>query len=80
MTDKCKTCGQHVHDPNAHWRRHTIGYDIESTEEPYTRGIKGAQFYMPPRTWTNKEREVFQPKLTAFLEKHGYKRINEDEP
>ena len=80
---KCGTCGQgeeEYHDPDAHWRRHTIGYDISSTNEGETRGIRASQFYMPPRTWTNKERADFQPKLTKFLEKHGYKRINEDEP
>lgn len=80
MTEKCSKCGHEEHDPNAHWRRHTIGYDIHVVDEPYTRGIRASQFYMPPKTWSNKERDEFQPIFTKFLEKHGYKRINEAEP
>ena len=58
--------------------RPAIAFDYEIISEPYTRGLRIRDDYMPPRTWTQKEIEEFHPKLTKFLKKNGWLSIIHD--
>lgn len=63
---------------NSKYHRPAIAFDYDIIEEPYTRGIRIRDDYMPPRTWTQKEINDFHPKLTKFLKKNGWESIRDD--